>query len=140
MGGELELVVEGRRWLRDAIAGWLEDAEIDVLACPGPTAPDYECTGIRRGSCVLAAVADAVVLDLRLQGEVAHAGAPAFDLMLAYGKLGKPVVLLTGPSDPVVPFRDATTRLLPRPNTREEVVREVGTVLNPPRVRPPGSS
>src|SRR5207248_3449366 len=109
-------------WVRDGVAQWLEDVGMDVMVCPGPTAPDYQCTGTRDNSCVLAKVADAVLLDLRLRSDEAHQGAPAFELMWAYGNLGKPLVLLTGPSDPVVPFPDDRTRVLRRPPTRSELL------------------
>jgi DNA-binding response OmpR family regulator len=123
------LVVEGRRWLRDSIARWLEDAGMDVMVCPGPSAPGYQCTGTRGNSCVLAKVADAVVLDLRLRSDEAHRGVPAFELMWAYGNLGKPLVLLKGPSDPVVPFPDGHTQILRRPPTRSELVAAVEAVI-----------
>jgi hypothetical protein len=123
------LVVEGRRWMRNSIAQWLEDVGMDAMVCPGPSAPDYECTGTRGNSCVLAKVADAVVLDLRLRSDEAHKGAPAFELMLAYGQIGKPLVLLTGPSDAVVPFPDDRMRVLPRPPGQPELLAALDALM-----------
>jgi hypothetical protein len=39
------LLVERDSEERDLIGGWLENAGYDVLACPGPSAPDYTCIG-----------------------------------------------------------------------------------------------
>ena len=81
------LVVEGRPWVRDSIARWLDDVGMGVMVCP------------------------------------------AFELMWAYGNLGKPLVLLRGPSDPVVPFPDDRTRVLRRPPTRSELLAAVEAVI-----------
>src|SRR2546428_13995060 len=41
------LIVEQSRDVRDRIGGWLEGAGFQVMACPGPTAPDYSCVAVR---------------------------------------------------------------------------------------------
>src|SRR5438067_1513658 len=62
--GRSILLVERDKVTADRLAGWLEDAGFDVLACPGPSAPGYRCVGSLRGSCPLVEPVDLVVLDL----------------------------------------------------------------------------
>jgi two-component system, NarL family, invasion response regulator UvrY len=51
---------------RARLAAWLEEADLRVIACPGPRSPD-PCVGMR-GRCPLAEGADVVVLDLSMPG------------------------------------------------------------------------
>ena len=44
--------------LRDVMGNWLEETGYDVLACPGPSTPDYTCVAGRGKSCPLADAAD----------------------------------------------------------------------------------
>jgi hypothetical protein len=123
------LVVEGHRWMRDEVADWLEWAGFRVLGCSGPTGPEYTCAGSTGDACVLARVASVIVLDLRLAPDDAGVGTPAFELLRSYGRLGKPLVLLSGQSDPVVPFPEPTVRVIRRPPTRSELIAEVEGAL-----------
>ena len=65
----IALIVDRDPDLRDRVGGWLEDEGLDVVACPGPTAPEYTCIGSMDGHCPLAQEADLVVLE----GEIAYA-------------------------------------------------------------------
>jgi hypothetical protein len=47
------LLVEQDPEERDLIGGWLENDGYDVLACPGPSAPDYACIGEEARHCPL---------------------------------------------------------------------------------------
>src|SRR6266511_2742711 len=58
--GSVVLVVDRDPDTRDRIGAWLEDAGLDVLVCPGPTAPEFTCVGSGEGRCPLARAADLV--------------------------------------------------------------------------------
>jgi hypothetical protein len=74
------------------LGSWLESAGFQVLACPGPQAPGYECVGGRTGWCPLIEPADIIVVDLRLPSDEAADGMAAADLLALYTSSGKPVV------------------------------------------------
>jgi hypothetical protein len=61
------LVVEAEPAERELFSSWLEESGFTVLACPGPTEPDFTCVGDRKGTCPLADAADVVVLDMSLE-------------------------------------------------------------------------
>lgn len=89
------LLVEADAEDRRRYGAWLEEEGVEVVVCPGPTAPDYSCVGARRGACPLAAQADLVVLDTALPGDDLREGTSASDLVTLYVSLGKPVVGLS---------------------------------------------
>jgi hypothetical protein len=55
-----------------------------VIACPGPTAPDYRCIGGREGYCPLLERADVVVLDSWLDGDELGVGTTSDELLDLY--------------------------------------------------------
>jgi len=88
------LVVEADPAERERFGSWLEGAGYAVLACPGPTEPDYTCVGGREGTCPLVAEADVVVLDMSLDSETLMTGTAAEELLGLYLMAGRPVVVL----------------------------------------------
>jgi hypothetical protein len=86
------LLVEPDPISRKNYGEWLEDAGYEVMACPGPTAPDYTCVGGREGECPLIEPADVVILNLDLDSDVHAVGTSSFDLLALYSDAGKPVV------------------------------------------------
>jgi hypothetical protein len=88
------LLVEAEGSERHRYADALEKAGFDVLACPGPSGPDYTCVGSRVGTCPLVDGADAVVLDMALESETLLEGTAAEELLGFYLIAGRPVVVL----------------------------------------------
>jgi len=88
------LVVEADPAERELFSSWLEASGFTVLACPGPTEPDYTCVGDRTGACPLADAADVVVLDMSLDSEALMTGTAAEELLGLYLVSGRPVVTL----------------------------------------------
>jgi hypothetical protein len=86
------LLVESNREDRERYGAWLEDDGIEVITCPGPSAPDYSCVGSRTGACPLTSRADVVILDAALESDALSEGTSASDLVTLYTSLGKPVV------------------------------------------------
>jgi CheY-like chemotaxis protein len=78
------LIVDRDADTRDRVVRWLEDAGLDVVACPGPTAPEFTCVGSRDGHCPLAQEADLIVLDLWLDSDAAMVGTRAWNLVRFY--------------------------------------------------------
>lgn len=115
------LVVEQDGDRAERLWSSLERAGHEVLACPGPCAPDFVCLGGRGKPCPLAARADVVVLDLELASDIVMMGTPGWELLLYYVGLGKKVVAMTGDGD----------ALRPRPDDQVAVVRRnaEGTAL-----------
>lgn len=72
----------------------LEEAGYEVIACPGPSAPDYTCIGGREGSCPLVERAEVVVLDPWLAGDEIGLGTSADTLVELYAGRGRTVLLL----------------------------------------------
>ena len=72
----------------------LEGAGYEVVACPGPSAPDYRCIGGREGYCPLVERADVVVLDPWLAGDEIGVGTSADTLVRLYAGRGRTVLLL----------------------------------------------
>src|ERR671937_1290540 len=93
------LVVESERLVRDVVADRLDEAGYEVIACPGPSAPNYTCIGTRGGRCPLEAAADVVVMDADVSGEDVIDAASGVDLLSHYAASGKPVVCLRAGSD-----------------------------------------
>jgi CheY-like chemotaxis protein len=88
------LLVEADDADRQRYGRWLEAAGYEVVACPGPQGPEYTCVGSRTGACPLTADVELIILDTRLEGELAMAGASAADLISVYRATGRPVVVL----------------------------------------------
>jgi hypothetical protein len=88
------LVVEADAAERERYGAWLEASGYDVLVCPGPTEPDYTCTGARNRSCPLAREASVVILDMSLESEALVMGTAAEELLALYLLSGSRVVLL----------------------------------------------
>jgi CheY-like chemotaxis protein len=133
------LVVEHDPELRDGIGAWLEAEGHEVMACPGPSAPDYGCVGERRGSCPLATAADAVVLDLWLAGDRELVGTGAMELLARYLTLGRPVVALAARAeDDAVSrlFADDPVAVVEWPPERHELCETVEAVLLDRSARP----
>src|SRR5437867_11679073 len=88
------LLVEADLAERELFSSWLEASGFTVLACPGPTEPDYTCVGDRTGACPLADAVDVVVLDMSLDSEALMTGTAAEELLGLYLMSSRPVVTL----------------------------------------------
>jgi CheY-like chemotaxis protein len=127
------LVVEPDPVLRDQVGGWLEGAGFEVLACPGPSYPEYTCILGRGLPCALAEATSAVVLDLWLASDSALRGTSSRELLRYYLRAGKPVVALTArPEHPrlIKQFLDEPVTLLEWPPERRELCETVGVLLH----------
>lgn len=93
------LLVEGDAEAREEFGRVLEAAGHQVILCPGPSEPDYSCVGMRRGTCALAAGADAVVLDTRLRGDDLFGGTTGWQLAILYREQGLALVALADAGD-----------------------------------------
>ena len=98
------LLVESEESRRERLAQALEGGGYEVIACPGPTAPDYTCIGGREGYCPLVEHADVVVLDPWLAGDEHGVGTSADELVGLYSRRGRTVILLgsAGRLDPFI--------------------------------------
>lgn len=97
------LLVQSDSEERERLGQALEDAGHQVIACPGPIAPDYTCIGGREGYCPLLERADVVVLDPWLAGEELCVGTSSNELLELYAGSGRTVVVL-GPGGWLDPF------------------------------------
>jgi hypothetical protein len=88
------LLVESDEGERERLGQALEEAGYQVIACPGPTAPDYTCIGGREGYCPLLERADVVVLDPWLAGDEFGVGTPPEELFGRYAGSGRTVVAI----------------------------------------------
>jgi hypothetical protein len=88
------LLVEADPGERERFCSWLEASGFTVLACPGPTEPDYTCVGDRTSACPLADAAEVVVLDMSLDSEALMTGTAAEELLGLYLVSSRPVVTL----------------------------------------------
>jgi hypothetical protein len=121
------LLVESDPDDRDRYGTWLEAEGMEVIACPGPSGPEYTCLGSRTGACPLASKADAVILDAALPGDVFAEGASASDLVTLYTSLGKPVIGLATLARDVPP----PAGFLRWPPTEKELVAAVRDRVGP---------
>jgi CheY-like chemotaxis protein len=122
------LVVEADPAERELFSSWLEGSGFTVLACPGPTEPDFMCVGDRKGTCPLAEAADVVVLDMSLESEALMRGTAAEDLLGLYLVSGRPVVTLGSRDGDEVPGELIRLRRHP---TREALLRAVRGLYSP---------
>ena len=114
------LLVESDEGERERLGRALEQAGYQVIACPGPTAPDYTCIGGREGYCPLLERADVVVLDPWLAGDEIGGGTSSSDLLALYTGSGRTVVAIdAAPLDPVA--RGSMIRLDRHPGTETVV-------------------
>jgi hypothetical protein len=88
------LLVESDEGERERLGKALEDAGYQVIACPGPTAPNYTCIGGREGYCPLLERADVVVLDPWLAGDEIGVGTSPDELFALYAGSGRTVVAI----------------------------------------------
>jgi hypothetical protein len=88
------LLVESDDGERERLGRALEQAGYQVIACPGPTAPDYVCIGGREGYCPLLERADVVVLDPWLAGDELGVGTTPDELFALYAGSGRTVVAI----------------------------------------------
>jgi CheY-like chemotaxis protein len=111
------LLVESDEAERERLGKVLERAGYQVIACPGPTAPDYTCIGGREGYCPLLERADVVVLDPWLAGDEIGVGTSSDDLLALYVGSGRTVVAIDAARlDPVA--RGNVIRLDRRPEAQ----------------------
>ena len=97
------LLVESDEGERERLGNALEQAGYQVIACPGPTAPDYTCIGGREGYCPLLERADVVVLDPWFVGDEIGVGTSPDELFALYVGSGRTVVAIDAVRvDPVV--------------------------------------
>lgn len=88
------LLVESDEGERERLGKALEHAGYQVIACPGPTAPDYACIGGREGYCPLLERADVVVMDPWLAGDEIGVGTSPDELFALYAGSGRTVVAI----------------------------------------------
>lgn len=123
------LVVEKEARRRRLVGGWLEEAGMDVLLCPGPSEPDYTCIGTGAGRCPLAAGAGVIVLDLWLGGDSAMIGTSAIDLLHYYRSWQRPVVVILDRHDEAAAWtREQPLPMLEWPPDRHELVETVSVL------------
>jgi hypothetical protein len=106
------------------MASWLEDEGFVVMSCPGPSAPDYDCVGLRRGRCPLARGADLVVLDSWTDADRAYAEPGGRRLLHFYTRVGLPV-LLVHPGRPPEFYSDEFLADIDWPPDRRELLETV---------------
>ena len=88
------VVVETDDEERERLRSLLEGAGYHVMACPGPSAPEYTCIGGREGYCPLIERADVVVLDTWLDSDEAGPGTSSDELLQLYVNSGRTVVAI----------------------------------------------
>lgn len=127
--GRSVLLVEADPQARGLIGSWLESGRFQVMACPGPRAPGYECVGGRTGWCPLIEPADVILLDLRLPSDDAVDGMAAADLLALYSSSGKPVVAF-GPDPRIAKVFAPAVAIAAWPLDRYSLVRSVQDALD----------
>ena len=132
------LVVESEDWLRERIIPWIREAGFEVLTCPGPQGPDFDCAGASRYGCPLAESADLIVLDLELESDLLVCGVAAWELLHYYRSLGKPVVVLSGIGDAIRPLPGDRLAVLRRLADRDELVEAIRVLLLMKELHPTG--
>lgn len=125
-GAQAVLLVEADATERERYAATLESVGFEVLACSGPTEPDYACVGGRTGMCPLIDDASVVILDVSLDSEALMRGTTADELLWLYLTSGRPVVALGSRSGPAA--EGALTRLR-RHSAPDEVLPAVRALL-----------
>ncbi len=123
------LVVEQDRLLRDRFTAWLERADYEVMACPGPSRPEFRCIGFDRAGCPLAHGADVVVLDVWTAADAAFKGRGGFHLLRYYGGLGIPIVALRQSNTSLDDIVDGVVAEIEWPPDARELCETVGVAL-----------
>lgn len=123
------LVVEHDEQERRRIGTLLEHEGFVVIACPGPTWPDYVCVGGRGLPCPLIEDAEVIVLDMRLGGDVLMRGTPAWELLIYYMEHGRRIVALSNGEDSVHPLSDNKVIAIRRPPDDRALVRAVRELM-----------
>jgi hypothetical protein len=132
------LVVAYDSKLREIVGDWLEVEGFQVTQCPGPGGPDYQCVGTEQGRCPLAEEATVVVLDLWLETDADHTGAPSTDLLAYYRSAGRPIVALDHGRVGIKVLHDQNVALLEWPPDRGQLIAAVGLLMSSaPHRRPP---
>ena len=126
------LVVEQEHEIRDALGRWLERRGHQVVECPGPQAPSYQCVGAERGHCPLTASVDLILLDMWLAGEAALQGASSLDLLEFYLGSGAPVIAFVHGADPTELFLDERLTVMDWPPDRRELLETVDVLVSEP--------
>jgi hypothetical protein len=127
-GTGVVLLVEEDDGAARRLGGWLAGEGYWVLACPGPHPATDVCPGGRGETCPLVELADAIVLDVGLEGDTLMEGPPGWQLALHYLSEGKAVVAIAAPGD--MPELLADERLIvlrPEPS-RSELTSAVRTL------------
>jgi len=124
-GAATVLVVEADTDERELFGAWLEDAGYRVLACPGPTEPDFTCIGDRTGTCPLATDVSVVVLDMSTQSEMVGFGTASEDLLGLYLFADKRVVALGSRPGGEIPEQLVRRRRHPERDDLVEAVRSL---------------
>ena len=88
------LLVESNDGLRERFGSALDAAGYELIACPGPTGPDYVCIGGRESYCPLLERADVVVLDPWLASDEKGIGTCSDELVELYAGSGRTVIVL----------------------------------------------
>lgn len=119
------LLVEADAGLRERFGSALEDAGFELIACPGPTGPEYVCIGGREAYCPLLERAKVVVLDPWLAGDEEGIGTSADELVELYAGAGRTVIVLgpVGWRDPFAPGHVVHLGERPEPAHVVEAVR-----------------
>lgn len=128
------LVVEADPAERELFSSWLDESGFTVMACPGPTEPDYTCVGDRTGACPLAEAADVIVLDMSLDSEALMTGTAAEELLGLYLVSGRPAVTLGSWDGDEVPGELIRLRRHPTRETLLGAVRELSNSASDWRV------
>ncbi|MBI4260494.1 MAG: hypothetical protein HY658_08000 [Actinobacteria bacterium] len=115
------LVVGDDADVRERMAWWLQDAGLEVLACPGPAGPHAGCVGLRWSRCPLVDPVDVVVLDVGSAGPWDPGRLAA--LVALYSAGGRRVVALCPEGAP------AGGRRLGRPVRRGSLIEAVRDLL-----------
>jgi hypothetical protein len=124
------LLVEADEGERERLGKALEDGGYQVMACQGPTAPDYTCIGGWEGYCPLLERADVVVLDTWLASDEIGVGTSSDELLQLYAGSGRTVVAL-GPGGSLSPYAGGHVICL---DERPEVGEVVAAVRTAPEV------
>jgi DNA-binding response OmpR family regulator len=120
------LIVDRDLGTRDRVGRWLEEAGLDVMACPGPTAPEFMCVGSRDGRCPLAQEADLIVLDVWLESDAAMLGTRSRNLVRFYRSWDKPLVVMSDRHDDMAEWvEDLSVPVVDWPPDRRDLMETV---------------
>lgn len=124
------LLVEHDEEIRELIEGWLQGAGYDILACPGPSAPDYSCIGGRAWHCPLVDPASLIVLDLSFRRDAILRASIGVDLLGYYLLTSKPIITLGRGDDLLADPVEVQTIALERIPDRRDFLATVRSVVS----------